>query len=112
MTAFNQVQLKTAARASVLPSLYEKSQITQIRLCLYIPNCYLKEPVISRLISNYGLVVNITGAMLGAKIGEQGRLHLEIRGSVSQISKGLAYLESLNLKIVGKPNVDGDSWSC
>jgi L-aspartate semialdehyde sulfurtransferase ferredoxin len=111
MTTFNQIQLKTATRFSLVPSAYEKSQLTKIRLCLYIPNCYLNEPVISRLISHHGLVVNIIGAMLGAKTGGDGRFDLEIRGTLSQISSGLNYLESLNLKIVGKPNVDGDSWS-
>ncbi|BAY07469.1 NIL domain-containing protein [Calothrix sp. NIES-2098] len=111
MTTLNKIQLKTPTRVSFVPSAHEKSQITQIRLCLYIPSSYQQQPVISELITNFGLVVNITGAMLGVKIGEVGRLDLEIRGSVSQISNGLAYLESLNLKIVGKPNAASDSWS-
>ncbi|MBD2213554.1 NIL domain-containing protein [Nostoc linckia FACHB-104] len=111
MTTFHQIQFKTATRFSSVPSFSEKSQITKVRMCIYIPNSYLKEPVISRLISHHGLVVNIISAMLGSTTGGEGRFDLEIRGTLSQISSGLNYLESLNLKIVGKPNVDGDSWS-
>ena len=51
-------------RLSLVSSVYTKSQVTQIRLRIYIPKCYLQAPVISQLISSYGLVVNITKAML------------------------------------------------
>jgi len=83
-----------------------------MRLRLHIPPRYQQEPVISRLIAIHGLVVNITGAMLGKHTNGEGRFDLEIRGTVPQIRHALAYLESLNLKIVGKPNADGDSWYC
>ncbi|MBW4632487.1 MAG: NIL domain-containing protein [Iphinoe sp. HA4291-MV1] len=92
---------------------FKSSNTTKIRLRLYIPRHYSSEPVISRLIAIHGLVVNITGAMLGKHTNNgEGRFDLEIRGSLPQIARGLAYLESLNLKIVGKPNADGDNWSC
>jgi hypothetical protein len=110
MTAFNKQQNLLTARASLAQSVYEKSQITQIRLHVNIPKSYIQEPVISRLISHYGLVVNITQAMLGADTGGEGCFDLELRGTVLQIDSGLAYLESLNLRIVGKPNTAGDSW--
>ncbi|WP_017318652.1 NIL domain-containing protein [Mastigocladopsis repens] len=90
--------------------LFKSSNTTKIRLRLHIPQCYQQEPVISRLIATHGLVVNITGAMLGKHTNGEGRFDIEIGGTVPQISRGLAYLESLNLKIVGKPNSDGDGW--
>ncbi|WP_369694335.1 NIL domain-containing protein [Nostoc commune] len=99
-------------RLSLVSSVYTKSQITQIRLRIYIPKCYLQAPVISQLISAYGLVVNITKAMLQPNTDQEGYFDIELRGTVSQISSGLAYLESLNLRIVGKPNADGDGWFC
>lgn len=89
-----------------------QSSITKIRLRLHIPRHYQHEPLISRLIAIHGLVVNITGAMLGKHTNGDGRFDLEIRGTIPQIGRGLAYLESLNLKIIGKPNADGDGWSC
>ncbi|ARV57851.1 hypothetical protein BZZ01_03685 [Nostocales cyanobacterium HT-58-2] len=85
---------------------------TKIRVRLHIPNRYQQEPVISRLIAIHGLIVNITGAMLGKHTNGEGRFDLEIRGTVPQIWRGLAYLESLNLKIIGKPNTDEDGWYC
>lgn len=91
---------------------FQSSNITKIRLRLHIPGHYQQEPVISRLIAIHGLIVNITGAMLGKQTNGEGRFDLELRGTVPQIRHGLAYLESLNLKIVGKPNTEGDGWSC
>jgi L-aspartate semialdehyde sulfurtransferase ferredoxin len=91
---------------------FSKNTTTKIRLRLQIPQRYQQEPVISRLIATYGLVVNITGAMLGKHTDGEGRFDIEIDGTIAQIWRGLAYLESLNLKIFGKPNSDGDSWYC
>ncbi|MGH8002941.1 MAG: NIL domain-containing protein [Brasilonema sp.] len=91
---------------------FKSSSITKIRLRLHIPGHYQQEPVISRLIAIHGLVVNITGAMLEKNTNGEGRFDLEIRGTLPQIGRGLAYLESLNLKIIGKPNADGDGWCC
>ncbi|MDZ8138922.1 MAG: NIL domain-containing protein [Nostoc sp. DedQUE04] len=109
MSALNNQKTNSQNRLSLLSSVSEKSQVTQIRLRIHIPKCYLQAPVISQLISTYGLVVNITKAVL--QPNSEGCFDIELRGTVPQISSGLAYLESLNLRIVGKPNADGDSWS-
>ncbi|MBH8551402.1 NIL domain-containing protein [Nostocaceae cyanobacterium CENA357] len=90
--------------------LFENNSITQLRVRLYIPQCYLHEPIISQMISRYKLTVNITGAKQGQNFHEQGYFDLELRGYTSHINHCLNYLESLNLKIIGKPNTDGDSW--
>ena len=110
MAALNNRQTNSQTRLSLVSSVYEKSQVTQIRLRIHIPKSYLQVPVISQLISTYGLVVNITKAMLQQNTNGQGCFDIELRGTVPQICSGLAYLESLNLRIVGKPNADGDSW--
>ncbi|BAZ32650.1 hypothetical protein NIES4074_51560 [Cylindrospermum sp. NIES-4074] len=110
MTAFNHLQLTVGNRLSLIPSVHDKSRITQTRLRLFIPQSYLQEPVISRLISAHNLVVNITAAMLTAEQNGEGCFDLELRGTVPQICSGLAYLESLNLRILGKPNTDSDGW--
>lgn len=112
MSSLNKFQPKHPARLSLVPSAYEKSQITQIRLHLHIPKSYIQEPVISQLISVHGLIVNITKAMLGSNTNGEGYFDLVLKGTITQISSGLAYLESLNIKIEGKPNTDGDGWYC
>ncbi|MBF2007312.1 NIL domain-containing protein [Chlorogloeopsis fritschii PCC 9212] len=97
---------------SLLPSTAEINNKTQIRLRLNIPTTYQHQPVISQLISRHNLVVNITGANLGKNTGGEGCFDIELKGELSQISLALIYLESLNIKIIGKPNTDGDSWYC
>ncbi len=81
----------------------------QIRLQLVIPQKYQNEPVFSRLIWDYGLIINITGANLEQGSSE-GRFDLELRGNILQLQKALAYLQQLDIKILGKANADGDSW--
>ena len=97
-------------KLALVSSVSEKSSVTQIRLRIYIPQSYQQEPIISILISEHGLAVNITGAMLTSN-NKQGHFDLELRGTPNQICSGLAYLEALKLKILGKPNAQGDGWS-
>lgn len=90
----------------------QSMSMTRLRVRLHIPQFYLREPIISQIISRYKLTVNITGAELDKNTNEQGCFDLELGGSMSHINSCLNYLESLNLQILGKPNTDGDSWHC
>lgn len=112
MTSFNKYQLALLTRPSSISPVLQKNNLTKVRLRLHIPQCYQQEPVISRLISAHGLVVNITKAMLAENIDGYGCFDIELQGTPPQISSGLTYLESLNLTIKGKPNADGDGWYC
>ncbi|MFB2978197.1 NIL domain-containing protein [Microseira sp. BLCC-F43] len=111
MEAINYRSLTTGVKLTVV-SPVSQSSVTQIRLRVEIPPCYQQEPVISRLIRDHGLIVNITGAKLGQNTGLQGYFDLELRGTQPQICSGLTYLQSLNIKVIGKANPDGDSWHC
>ena len=112
MKIFNKYQLSLQTRPSLISPALQKNNLTKVRLRLYIPQCYQQEPVISRLISAHGLVVNITKAIVEEHTDRHGYFDLELQGTPPQISSGLTYLESLNLTIKGKPNADGDSWYC
>ncbi|MCP6762396.1 MAG: NIL domain-containing protein [Fischerella sp. CENA71] len=112
MRTLNHHQNVKESKLSFLSKISKYNSTTQIRLRLYIPQCYQHKPIISQLISNYGLVVNITGASLEKNADNEGCFDVQIKGDTSQISSGLSYLASLNLKIIGKPNADGDSWYC
>lgn len=70
---------------------------TRIRIC--IPKRYQQEPIISKLISEYGLTVNIAAALLGANAREDGWFDLELQGTVPQIQTALLYLNDLDLEI-------------
>lgn len=84
----------------------------QLRVRLEIPPSHGQTPIISRLITGYGLVVNITGALLGEKTQGYGYFDLELRGTVHQIRQGLTFLESLDVTVLGKPGTSGDGWHC
>ncbi len=82
----------------------------QVRVHLQIPSTYQQQPILSQLILNYGLVVNITGAFIEDTTQKSGYFDLELTGHTHQIKQGLNYLETLGIKVVGKPNTNGDSW--
>lgn len=74
-----------------------------------IPKQYQQEPVISRLISEHGLTVNIAAALLGANAREDGWFDLEL-GSHQQMRSGLVYLSELDLEIWPEPGSEADGW--
>jgi hypothetical protein len=79
----------------------EKSRNTPTnkRIRLRIPKDYHQEPVISRLVSDSGLTVNITAAILGANAVGDGWFDLELQGTEAQIQSGLTYLHDLELEV-------------
>ncbi|WP_017318653.1 NIL domain-containing protein [Mastigocladopsis repens] len=82
--------------------------LTHKRIRLRIPKDYHKEPVISCLVSNYGLTVNITAALLGANGIGDGWFDLDLRGTSPQIDSALTYINDLNLEIWH--DIDTGSW--
>jgi ABC-type methionine transport system ATPase subunit len=83
---------------------------TQVRVHLQIPTNYQQQPILSCLILNYGLVVNITGALVEDSTQNFGYFDLELRGNADQIEQGLNHLKTLGIKVIGKPHTNGDSW--
>jgi hypothetical protein len=73
-----------------------------------IPRDYHEEPVISRLVSNYGLVINIRAAILGANAIGDGWFDLDLQGTNKQIDFAIAYLRSLALEIWD--NTSNSTW--
>ncbi|HEY9644917.1 MAG TPA: NIL domain-containing protein [Chroococcidiopsis sp.] len=69
------------------------------RIRLRIPKEYHQDPIISNLISQHGVTVNIAAAMLGANARDDGWFDLELHGTASQIQSALMYINDLNLEI-------------
>lgn len=69
------------------------------RIRVRIPKDYHQEPVISHLVSDYGLIVNITAAILGANAVGDGWFDLDLKGTDTQIQDGLNYLQDLKLEV-------------
>ncbi|BAY98047.1 hypothetical protein NIES37_19950 [Tolypothrix tenuis PCC 7101] len=69
------------------------------RIRVRIPKDYHQEPVISRLVSDYGVTVNITAAILGANAVGDGWFDLELQGTDAQIQSALTHLNELSLQV-------------
>lgn len=84
-------------------------RLIEKRIRLRIDKEYHQEPVISRLVSNFQLTVNISAALLSSEGGESGWFDLELRGTEAQIDSALVYLSELDLETwpESAPEVDG-----
>ncbi|MFO5492687.1 MAG: NIL domain-containing protein [Cuspidothrix sp.] len=69
------------------------------RIRMRITQNHHQEPVISRLVSEYGLTVNIKAAILGQNAVGDGWFDLDLQGTETQIQNGLNYLQDLKLQI-------------
>jgi len=59
---------------------------------LRIPKHFHEEPVISQLVSNYKVTVNILAAVLGANAHGNSWFDLELRGTDDQVEAALTYV--------------------
>lgn len=94
--------------SQTVSAMISDNQLTHKRIRLRIPKDYHQEPVISRLVSNYGLTVNITAAILGANGIGDGWFDLDLQGSSAQIESALTYINDLDLEIWH--DIDTASW--
>jgi ABC-type methionine transport system ATPase subunit len=79
--------------------IISENKLTRKRIRLRIPKEYHQEPVISRLVSEYGLTVNISAAILGANGIGDGWFDLDLQGTSVQIDSAIAYLNDLDLQL-------------
>lgn len=86
------------------------NRLTQIRILVSIPKDYHQEPVISRLISQHGVTVNIAAALLTANARDDGWFDLELKGTPQQISSALIYINDLDLEVWHDSSSQEDSW--
>ncbi len=80
------------------------------RIKIRIPKDYHQEPVISRLVSQHGLTVNILAALLSANAREDGWFDLELRGTALQIQSALVYFNELDLETWSQFNPQEADW--
>jgi ABC-type methionine transport system ATPase subunit len=88
----------------------EDDRLTQTQITMRVPQNYHKEPIISRLVSDHGVTVNIIAAILGENAKEDGWFNLSLEGTSHQIQSALVYLEELDLEIWDKSSSDDDTW--
>jgi ABC-type methionine transport system ATPase subunit len=92
------------------PADSDDNRYAQTRIRLRIPKDYCQEPVISHLISEHGVTVNILAALLGADARADGWFDLDIKGPMKQIQSALIYLNELDLEIWYDTDAQTDGW--
>ncbi len=70
-----------------------------MRLQVCILKNYYHKPIISQLVSEYMLTVNITSALLNPDIEDDGWFDLDLWGRPQQLRASLSYLEKLELPL-------------
>jgi ferredoxin len=71
--------------------------MTKKKVVLSFPPDKVEEPITYRVITEYGLMINILRATIDP--GKQGRMVVELSGEESQLSLGLNYLESVGVNV-------------
>lgn len=82
---------------------------THARIRLRILKQYQQEPILSELIRQHQLTVNINAALLSANGRDDGWFDLDLRGSAAQINSALIYLNDLDLEVWYETNGD-ETW--
>lgn len=80
------------------PNEFEKSDPVHSRIL--VPQRYHRQPVISRLVSRYGLTVNIKAASLVLGSESDGWFDLELSGNPEELTNSLSYLQGLGVNLV------------
>lgn len=83
---------------------------TKARIKIRIPKQLHEEPVISHLISQHSLTVNIAAALLSPNGRDDGWFDLELLGTSEQIQNALIYLNELDLEIWNQSSSEQDGW--
>ncbi len=88
----------------------QNQRLTQTRIRVRISQKYHQEPVISNLVSEKGLKVNISAAILGGNAKGDGWFDLRLEGTAQQINSALMYLSDLNVEIWQDSDDEQDGW--
>ncbi|MBF2063512.1 MAG: NIL domain-containing protein [Calothrix sp. C42_A2020_038] len=78
----------------------EHNQTARLKLKLGILKRYQRQPIISKLVSDFSLTINITSAILPDNACHDGLFELEIWGKLQQIHASLMYLEKLGMPLL------------
>jgi ABC-type methionine transport system ATPase subunit len=79
--------------------IVEEQRLTRQLIRVRIPKDHHQDPVISRLVSQFQVTVNIMAAVLGGNAKGDGWFALELRGTQSNIQSALTYLRELDLEV-------------
>jgi ABC-type methionine transport system ATPase subunit len=93
-----------------LTTEHDSDELIKTQITMRVPQNYHKEPIISRLVSEHGVTVNIIAAILGENAKEDGWFNLELEGTSHQIQSAMVYLEELDLEVWDKSKNTDEAW--
>ncbi|MFM2432141.1 MAG: hypothetical protein RLZZ511_3355 [Cyanobacteriota bacterium] len=73
--------------------------ISEKQIRIRIPKSLHQEPIISNLVSDYKLTVNIASAVLGANAIGDGWFHLRLQGTSADLQAAVDYLKAVEVEI-------------
>ena len=76
-----------------------KSKKIQKRIRIQIPQNLHQQPILSNLVSHYGLELNISAALLDTQATGGGWFDLRLQGTQEQVDNGLSYLSGLKVQM-------------
>ena len=76
-----------------------ENTLSEKRLRIKVPKSLHEVPIISNLITDYGLVVNIRGAILDQKATDGGWFDLLLKGDLNQVQQSVDYLKQIGVEI-------------
>jgi ABC-type methionine transport system ATPase subunit len=72
---------------------------TNKTVCIQVPTNLHEVPIISNLVANYNLSVNIQGAILDQKATCAGWFELVLKGDSLQVEQAVSYLKDIGVEI-------------
>ncbi len=84
----------SAGEAQIYPQI-SSTQTNRLRLQVCISKTYYHQPVISELVSRYGVTINITAALLQPDMQNDGWFDLELWGRSEQLFSSVGYLQNI-----------------
>ena len=82
-----------------------ENQIIRKQIRLRVPRDFHQEPIISRLVSDYGLTINIKAAILGANGVGDGWFDIDLQGLATHMDGAVNYLRDIGLEIWDEDSV-------
>jgi hypothetical protein len=91
-------------------SAVPRNEPVKTRIQLKIPHKYHTDPILSKLILDFKLQVNLVAAILGKDETSDGWFDLEFEGYRQQIDNALTYLSGLKIEFWQKSDEEKSSW--
>ena len=82
----------------------------QVRVRLKIPKHYRNDPILSTLVNQHQITINILSALLAVDTSEGGWFDLEMQGTQGQLAAAILHINDLGVELWGDVPSDELGW--